>query len=194
MRRQKILFVSLLSAFCVASVSAGAAESAYTDFNPKKCRHTPGTEVEDYGEWRCKGFKGIPIHMSAGDQRIYVSYGRNAKDEPAASQTLASFNGEGRRIEWRLENGKPFATIMRWSTTGTDEKGNLVRGSTLVVTKLGRNGVCHVGYVDGQANNANELAREIADKHARNFNCEKDKHIVLGEQGPSFSGSYDSEK
>lgn len=192
MRRQKILFSIILFAFCAASASTRAAESAYTDFDTKKCRHTPGKEVEDYGEWRCKGFKGIPIHMSAGDQRIYVSYGRNAKDEPAASQTLAAFNGEGSKIEWRLENGKPFATIMRWSTTRTDEKGDPIRGSTLVVTRLGKGGVCHVGYVDGQANkNANELAREIADRHARNFNCEKDKRIVLGEQGPSFSGSYD---
>jgi len=194
MRRHKILFVSLLSAFCAASASAGAAESAYTDFDPKKCRHTPGKEVEDYGEWRCKGFKGIPIHMSAGDQRIYVSYGKNAKDEPAASQTLASFNGEGRRIEWRLDKGKPFATIMRWSATRTDEKGDPVRGSTLVVTRLGQS-VCHVGYVDGRANkNANELARKIADEHARNFDCKKDKPIVLGEQGPSFSGPYDSDE
>ena len=76
-----------------------------------------------------------------------------------------------------------------------DEKGDPVRGSTLVVTRLGEGGVCHVGYVDGNANkNANELAREIADKHVRMFVCGKDKPIMLGEQGPSFSGPYDSEK
>lgn len=184
-----LLFVT--SAVIAAPVSASAAESAYTGFNTKKCRHTAGKEAEDYGEWRCKGFDGIPVYMSAGDQRIYVSYGRNAKRELAASQTLASFNGEGDRIEWRLENGRPFATIMRWSTTRTDEKGNPLRGSTLVVTRLGGGGVCHVGYVDGRANkNANELARKIADEHARSFDCKKDKPIVLGEQGPSFSGPY----
>lgn len=191
--RKKIIFPVILFALCAPP--ALAAESAYTDFDTKKCRHTPGKEVEDYGEWRCNGFKGIPIYMSAGDQRIYVSYGKNAKDEHAASQTLAAFNGEGNKIEWRMEKGVPFATIMRWSTTKTEEKGDPVRGSTLVVTRLGKGGVCHVGYVDGQANkNANELAREIADKHARNFSCGKDKRIVLGEQGPSFSGPYDSEK
>jgi hypothetical protein len=184
----------LLGAFGIIAAPAfgQAIESAYTDFNTKKCRHTPGKDVEDYGEWRCKGFRGIAVYMSAGDQRIQVSYGKNAKDEPAASQTLAGFNGEGSKIEWRMEKGVPFATIMRWSTTRTDEKGDPVRGSTLVVTRLGPGGVCHVGYVDGQANkNGNDLAREIADKHARKFDCEKDKRITLGEEGPTFSGSYD---
>ena len=50
---------------------------------------------------------------------------------------------------------------------------------------------CHVGYVDGRANpNANELAAEIADKHARAFKCGKDKPMVLGVQGKGFSGLY----
>ncbi len=190
---------SLLGIVCFVLIAAPlyalANESAYTDFDTKKCRHTLGREAEDYGEWHCKGYGGIAVFMSAGDQRIYVSYGKNARDEPAASQTLASFNGEGSRIEWRMEKGKPFATIMRWSTTKTDEKGDPARGSTLVVTRLGEGGVCHVGYVDGRANkNADELAREIADKHARSFVCGKDKPIVLGEQRPDFSGSYDLEK
>ena len=195
MRRQKILFASLLLALYAASGPTRAAESSYTDFNTKKCRHMPGKEVEDYGEWRCTGFKGIPVYMRAGDQRIYVSYGKNAMDELAASQTLASFNGEGNRIEWRLEKGKPFATIMRWSTARADEKGDPMRGSTLVVTRLGAGGVCHIGYVDGRANkNANELARKIADESARSFVCGKDKPIMLGRQGPSFSGLYDADE
>lgn len=193
MQRKRILFPVILLALCALPVLA--AESVYTDFNAKNCRHIPGKEVEDYGEWHCKGYAGIPVYMSAGDQRIYVSYGKKAKHEPAASQTLASFNGEGNKIEWRIEKGKPFAAIMRWSTTKTDEKGDPVRGSTLVVTRLGEGGVCHVGYVDGNANkNASELARKIADEYAREFNCEKSKRVVLGEQGPSFSGPYDSEK
>ncbi len=188
-----VLFVT--GAVLAAPVGVLAAESSYTDFNTKKCRHIPGKDVEDYGEWHCKGLQGIAVYMSAGDQRIYVSYGKNAKNEPAASQTLASFNGEGSRIEWRIERGKPFATIMRWSTTVTNDKGDPVRGSVLVVTRLGAGSVCHVGYVDGSANkDANELARKIADEHARSFVCGKDKRIFLGEQGPGFSGPYDAEK
>lgn len=199
MRLTKHLLVPCALAVIASPVCAQAIESAYTDFNAKKCRHIPGKEVEDYGEWHCKGYGGIPILMSAGDQRINVSYGKKAEEEPAASQTLASFNGEGDKIEWRIEskNGKkiPFATIMRWSTTKPDEKGDSIRGSTLVVTRLGPGGVCHVGYVDGRANkNANELAREIADKHARSFVCGKDKRIFLGEKGSGFSGPYDEDE
>ena len=40
--------------------------------------------------------------------------------------------------------------------------------------------------------NGSELAREIADKHARVFRCGQDKPVVLGEKGPGFSNPYDS--
>jgi hypothetical protein len=120
------VFCALAAVLAAGLFSAPAAaqtvESAYTALDLDKCRHTPSKEEEDYGEWRCSGYGGIAVHVSAGDQRSYVSYGRNAKNEPAAKQTLASFNGEGEKIEWRAERGadgklKPFATIMRWSTT-----------------------------------------------------------------------------
>jgi hypothetical protein len=65
------------------------------------------------------------------------------------------------------------------------------RGEVLVVTRLGPEGVCHVGYVDGRQNtDATTLARAIADRHARAFRCGKDKPIVLGDKGPGFSGPY----
>ncbi len=34
---------------------------------------------------------------------------------------------------------------------------------------------------------ADDLARQIADLHARNFRCGKDKPIVLGDTAPGFS-------
>ncbi len=113
-------FIALAGSLVVGLFSAPAAaqsiESVYTALDLDKCRHTQGKQEEDYGEWRCNGYGGIAVHVSAGDQRSYVSYGRNAKNEPAAKQTLASFNGEGEKIEWRAERGadkklKPFATI-----------------------------------------------------------------------------------
>ena len=114
-----------LCALLVMSVPSAMAEtiaSAYTPFEVDKCTHRKGREVEDYGEWRCRGYAGIPVVMTAGDQRVYVSYGAAAKREVAAGETLASFNGEGKTIEWRIARAadgrdRPFATIMRWSTT-----------------------------------------------------------------------------
>ena len=53
----------------------------------------------------------------------------------------------------------------------------------LVVTRLPPGPVCHVAYVDVQANpNANEIAREAASK-ARNFACGKDQIRVEGISG-----------
>jgi len=187
-----VLAVGLFS----APAKAQAIESAYTSLDLDKCRHTKGKQEEDYGEWRCNGYGGIAVHVSAGDQRTYVSYGRSAKSEPAAKQTLASFNGEGKKIEWRAERSsdgklKPFATIMRWSTT-VSSGDEPVKGEVLVVTRLAPGGVCHVGYVDAKANlDSNALAQKLADEYARKFRCGADKPIVLGNKGPGFSGPYD---
>ena len=180
------------------AAAPGDIERVYTPLDLKKCKHRPGREVEDYGSWRCIGHDGIAIHVTGGDQRIYVSFGPNAAKEIAAQQTLSAFNSEGKTIEWRIErlpNGKarPFATILRWNVTTLDPADDLkqVTGQVLVVTRLGPGGVCHAGYVDGRANpNANELANEIADTRARTFKCGKDKPVILGIQGKGFSGLY----
>ena len=190
------LAVFALVVFASSPAAAQTIESAFSDFDLKKCRHIPGQVEEDYGEWRCKGYGGVPVWMGAADQRVMISFGPRAKEEPAAHQTLASFNGEGKTIEWRIEKGanqkRPFAAIMRWSTTKSGDKGDQIRGEVLVVTRLSPGAVCHVGYVDGRANrNANELAREIADKHAREFHCHKDTAVVLGAIGPGFSEPAD---
>jgi hypothetical protein len=168
-----------------------AIESVYTKFDAKKCRHTKGTEVEDYGSWLCPGYGGLQVRLSAGDQRMFVSYGP-WKDSLAAAQTFPGFNDvyEG-TIEWRIEkptSGKPrpFATILRWNlmTAEDQEKATgptKATGRMLVVTRLGPGGSCHVGYVDARANpDANALARKIADEQARNFKCGKDDVIRLG--------------
>jgi hypothetical protein len=185
----------LMTGFNGTPVLAQGFESAYTALVLDKCRHTKGKQDEDYGEWRCNGYGGIAVHVSAGDQRSYVSYGPSAKKELAAKQTLASFNGEGEKIEWRGERGadkklKPFATIMRWSTT-VSSGDEPVKGEVLVVTRLAPGGVCHIGYVDSKANpDADALARTMADEHARKFRCGIDKPIVIGNKGPGFSGPY----
>lgn len=89
----------------LAIPAAGQAiESAYTDLDVDKCRHTSSRELEDYGFWRCQGFGGIAVHVSAGHQRSYVSFGAKAAKEPAAEQTFPGFNSVYKtKIEWRLE-------------------------------------------------------------------------------------------
>jgi hypothetical protein len=177
-----------------APAASQTVEYVYTKFDTKQCKHTKGREVEDYGSWLCPGHAGIPVRLSAGDQRMFVNYGNGKKDR-AASQTLPGFNDvyEG-TIEWRIEKkqdgkARPFATILRWNLVTARDSENATgptrsSGRILVVTRLGPGGVCHVGYVDARANpDANVLARKIADDHARTFKCGKDTRIVLGKPG-----------
>jgi hypothetical protein len=186
--------VIILLASPGGSASAKETASAYTKIDADRCSHTRGTEVEDYGSWRCKGYAGIGVRLSANDQRMHVSFGPRAATEIAARETLAPFNDFYKRvIEWRLEKqqdgkARPFAAIARWNVqTAADVLGPHAKasGRVLVVTRLGPGGVCHVGYVDALANaNANDLAREIADKSARAFKCGKDKPVILGKVEP----------
>jgi hypothetical protein len=187
-----------------APAAAQSIGSAYTDYDTRKCPHKAGHDVEDYGEWRCKGVNGMAVLVSAGDQRMTMSFGPRAADEPAVGQTLQGFNDVYKaRIEWRFARTaggpiKPFAAIVRWSTVHLDETATgpqRATGKVLVVTRLGPGGVCHVGYVDALANrDASALARKIADERARAFRCGTDKPVILGEIGPGFSSSSDAQK
>jgi hypothetical protein len=178
-----------------APAASQTVEYVYTRFDAKQCKHTKGRAVEDYGSWLCPGHEKIAVRLSAGDQRMYVTYGSGQKDDLASSQTFPGFNSvyEG-TVEWRIEKmpdgkARPFATILRWNIMTARDRENATgpitsTGRVLVVTRLGPGGVCHVGYVDARANpDANELARKIADEHARSFKCGKDQRIVLGKPG-----------
>jgi hypothetical protein len=191
--KRAVLAIAL--ALLSAPTAAQTIEYAYTKFDAKTCKHTKGREVEDYGSWLCPGYKNLAVRLSAGDQRMYVTFGPRTKDNIAGTETFPGFNDvyEG-TVEWRIEktsDGKtrPFATILRWNivTAADNEKATgpiTSTGRVLVVTRLGPGGVCHVGYVDAKANpDANELARKIADEHARTFKCGKDKRIVSGKPG-----------
>lgn len=132
--------MTVAAAICLALQGPALAQdisSAYTKIDVRgDCRHRAGKAVEDYGDWRCKGYAGVPLWLGAGDQRMFVSFGPKAQDEPAAAQTLAPFNDFYRGVvEWRLADGKPFATIIRWNVKrAADMDNRKVRGRALVVT------------------------------------------------------------
>ena len=185
---------ALLARGVLSAPAAAQIESVYTSFDAKKCKHQKGREVEDYGSWLCPGYQNLRVLLSAGDQRMYVTFGPWEKDALAAAQTFPGFNDvyQG-TVEWRIDKGgakpKPFATILRWNIVTPTDRDNATgpikpSGRALVVTRLGPGGVCHVGYVDAKANpDANALARKIADENARTFKCGKDRRIVLGKVG-----------
>ena len=173
------------------AAQAEELSSAYRQINLKnQCAYQSEGGGAEQGGWRCAGYRGIPVGIGAQDGRTHLSFGPKPWDEKAGRQTLARPNKfDGGVIEWRLDGEqKAFAAITLWKAQRPSDKPfEPYTGSVIVVTRLGPGGVCHVGYVDARVNSrADALAREIADRRARSFQCDKDRAIVAGKREPGF--------
>ena len=158
-----------------AGVGVALAGAIYLAYRKVAAPEAP----EDGAVFRCKGLHGMDVRVAEGDLRMFVSYGPNAEQQSAASQTIPVFNTIGKTLEWRLDDGAPFATILRYRWDSDNGEG-----STLVVTKIGATDACHIAYVQATENaKANALAREIADGQARGFSCGRDKPRTYGADG-----------
>ncbi len=181
---------ALIAAGCgLISANAQTFSSSYTSTAPKDCRTIAKPENGSTTQV-CPGKSGLVVLISEDDLRQTVSVGQNrmaASKEPAAETWFAPFNSTANTVEWRAVDGKPFAIIQRWliaDNNDPDKTGSPTSKPMLAVTRLPPGPVCHVAYVDGQANrNANELARQAADEFARDFKCGKDEVKVVGEKG-----------
>jgi len=184
---------ALIAAGCglISPANAQTFSSSYTSSAPKDCRTVGKPREPDGGTTLvCPGKSGLVVLISEDDLRQTVSVGQNrmaASKEPAAETWFAPFNSTANTVEWRAVDGKPFAIIQRWliaDNNDPDKTGSPTSKPMLAVTRLPPGPVCHVAYVDGQANrNANELARQAADEFARDFKCGKDEVKVVGEKG-----------
>lgn len=171
---QKQLMGAALLALCGLALASNALAAdidvAYTDTDLNNCTII---NADDFGAtFACPGWRGIPVMIAEGDLRFFVSYGLNAVNEVAAQQTLPQFNTIGAKIEWRITNRtgdwRPYATILRYYT---DNQGG-PDGQTLVVTKIEQGATCQVARVDARKySNANEIARNLADDLALDFDC-----------------------
>jgi len=177
----------------ISPANAQTFSSSYTSTAPKDCRAV-GKPENGSTTQVCPGKSGLVVVISEDDLRQTVSVGPNrlaASKEPAAETWFAPFNSTGNTVEWRAVDGTPFAIIQRWliaDNNDTDKAGSPISKPVLAVTRLPPGPVCHVAYIDGQANrNANELARQAADEFARDFKCGKDEVKVIGEKGAAVS-------
>ena len=179
----------------ISPANAQTFSSSYTSTAPKDCR-TVGkpSDLDGSTTQVCPGKSGLVVLISEGDLRETVSVGRNrdaAAKEPAAEAWFAPFNSTDHTVEWRAVDDKPFAIIQRWliaDINAPDKTGSPTTKPMLAVTRLPPGPVCHVAYIDGQANrNPNELARQAADEFARDFKCGKDEVKVVGEKGAAVS-------
>lgn len=172
---------ALMSLFATGAGPAYAATmSTYTDIDLDECLVL---DADDFGaSWACPGYRGYPLMVQEGDLRFSLRYGFNIDKNNAGFQTLPPFNELGSRLEWRLSNASgrwmPIATIVRYHTA--DPETGVNKGQVLVVTQLQEGNTCHIAHIDALANdNANELARQAADK-AGDFNCMTDAVEVVG--------------
>jgi hypothetical protein len=174
----------------ISPAYAQTFSSSYTSTAPKDCR-TIGKPENGSATQVCPGKSGLVVLITEDDLRQTVSVGPNhiaARKEPAAEAGFAPFNSTGDTVEWRAMDGKPFAIIQRWLISDTDKAGSPISKPMLAVTRLPPGPLCHVAYIDGQANrNPNELARQAADEFARDFKCGKDEVKVIGEKGAALS-------
>ena len=187
------LFIAIFALLSPLSspLAAQTISSTYTSTEPKNCRViATGTGGEDSASRICPGKAGFIILVNEDDLREAVSAGRTraaAAKEPAAESWFAPFNSTTTTIEWRMQDGKPFAVIQRWhiaDNNDQDKDGRPRDKAMLAVTRLPPGAVCHVAYVDVAANpNANELVRKAADEIARTFTCGKDEVKVVGASG-----------
>ncbi|MHA7775900.1 hypothetical protein [Roseibium sp. M-1] len=184
MNRVNICLFTMFGVAAAAPAFAAGIDSAYTKIQLQTCAQTEAAEEDEGtfgGSWECQGYQGQPVYVAEGDLRMFVSFGPAAADEPAATQTLPSFNTVNETLEWRLRDGTPFATILRWFPSIDD---GAATGSVLIVTQLlPGGGTCQIARIDAQANkNANEMARQAADTMAGTYDCTREPQI-LGNPG-----------
>jgi hypothetical protein len=170
----------LVFSLIIASPVHAGFDSAYSDLNlddKSKCKLvTPveeGDEGMSSGGYECKGYKNYKVSFAEGDLRSFVSFGKDFTNHCATTQTFSGFNSVGKTVEWRLKDGAPIATILRW-TVSYDPVDSTKLKSWLVVTKLEDGNACHMAYVEGGFPKANEKARALADSAANTFSCKTD--------------------
>lgn len=149
--------------------------SAYTSLDLDKCKLVDEQAEEGTSaEWECPGFGDVPLVVEEGDGRFDIDAGV----KNAAFETVGAFNSLGDTVEWRLKDGKPFAIIFRYSDATEEGKGRTV----LAVEKVGDLALpgCRVAQIAGDVENANEVARELADTNVPDFVCGTSEMAVVG--------------
>ncbi len=178
------LAIVLTLAIVPGAEAVQQSKSRYSTIELSKCRRAGP------GAFQCDGLPGYPLYVATRDLHTFLGVGPQGESHRAARQTLGVantlFDGRSPRsaVEWRfvIRDKKivPYATIVRYFTTSGEGRGEVV-----VVTRVADRESCQVARIDALANgNAMVLARDIADRQARNFNCRAEP-VVAGASGKS---------
>ncbi len=124
-------FVALAFFFAMTSLAV-AVESTYTRLDLENgCQFYQSDDMG--GSAECPGYKDYPVYFSEGDLRQMVRFGP-IDLETNQWESFAQFNHVNNTIEWRLGDGKPFATILRWFID--DGNPDSTYGEVLVISTV----------------------------------------------------------
>lgn len=178
------LALLIVWALAPAANAVQQAKSRYSTIELGKCRASGGKA------WLCDGLPGYPVYVARDGGRTFLSAGPGGASRRAARQSLDAantvFDGKSPRtaVEWRFvirdKRVVPYATIVRYFTQTAGGRGEVV-----VVTRVSDQDTCQVARIDALANrDAMVLARDIADRQARTFDCRQDP-MNIGAAGKS---------
>ena len=175
-----IAILALSAPACTQPVE-GANDSAYVRVFDNCTTHQAEDEPIHFSD--CTGYGDWTVHMIAGEHGAAVAYSQRGKETQWGENPprAAVFQDLGQVMEWRLDaSGVAFATIYRSIFTGYEPGDG---GQYLTVSALrpeGDLGACHVAYVEAaQQPEANQIARDVADYLAPDWQCGVDAPIVF---------------
>ncbi len=192
---KRIGWIVVAACLMATQLWAQEVESVYTPLDMDADCEWYDTDMMG-GRALCTGYSpDYPVNLVEGDLRMGAMFGDIAEAEWFLDG-FTPFNYVNDVVEWRVEDGKPYATILRWFITYLDEDGMNVEGQTLVVSTVAdpdkpedQRVSCHVAYVDALSNpNPNQLSRQIAHLAAKTFRCGVDIPIYVGVKGELAGG------
>jgi hypothetical protein len=171
----RILTAALLSA--VLATPAGAADLAYSATSGRTCMTIRAKP--EFTSWRCPGPGGYSVVFHDLGNLVAVELGPTGGEKALVEDDLmwqGATQPFGKRLEWRLIDGKPYAAILRIRHQAFDRKSNdALTVEELNVIKVSPQGACLVGSVSARQSDANVRAREMADAMAPTFRCGADR-------------------
>lgn len=174
---------SLASENIDASQDSKKIHSVYTDIKPDTCHPIEKNEEGGSVTSRCRGYNNIPVYVKITQHKDFLNIGHQG-DPWESPPSDSNFNSLGKKVEWRLQEDKPFAAIYRHIINHSlpPEMLTGVPSSYLAVIKIAteKEKSCITAFVSGSIPNANEIARNYADENTASFKCgeEKAKTII----------------
>lgn len=153
--------------FLILATPASAAESLYTDAQ-KGCANAGARGDPSHGSMsRCRGPAGYAVVFTDEGNVVDARFGPRGREK-----NLGGLQWSGgvaaKKVEWRMEKGRPVAAIFRVSRMNPETS---VSTDYLAVAKLTPAGGCLLEMVDARASDANARARAIADEGAAGRDC-----------------------